>query len=150
VATPPGSTAIKSPNGTADAESDFEQGRQQLLSPPTDGKGASMNANWFDLEEAYQSALAFFPADVSDEQKELIRADLKLQLDFPGEYVVFEDRWERAKGSTRLHRTVLRHHPDVGELQEFLLNHTNRGGVTLRFAAGPDSPQEDFLDPDGN
>lgn len=61
------------------------------------------------FEDAYRHLLATFPTELAVEERERIREDLRLHYDYRGEYVVFQDVWERDGTERRLKREVLAH-----------------------------------------
>jgi hypothetical protein len=98
-----------------------------------------MNQNVFDVQAAYQEALAFYPADPSPEQQASVRADLDLCLRFPGEYVIFVDRWEKGPGGqVELRREVLAHGAELQGVGPDALSLAAGGQAVLRYLPGPE------------
>src|SRR5947209_19729888 len=76
-----------------------------------------MSVNEAEFEAAFQDALTHFP-DPSEEQKQSVHEDLLLSFRYPGEFVVYVDRWAGPKGTAPLRREVIHHHPDLAEVQQ--------------------------------
>jgi hypothetical protein len=59
------------------------------------------------LAKACSEALSRFPGRPSEQQKELVREDVRLQLEHPGRYVAFIDSWKVVGDTRRLVREVI-------------------------------------------
>jgi hypothetical protein len=73
------------------------------------------------LEEWYRSFLAQMGA-ISPEFRQRIYEDLRLQIEYPGEFVAYRDEWlEKGPGeSPKLVRHVLAHCPDIGDILDIV------------------------------
>ena len=73
------------------------------------------------LEEWHRSFLAQTGA-ISPEFRQRIYEDLRLQIEYPGEFVAYWDEWlEKGPGeSPKLVRHLLAHGPDFGEVYDVL------------------------------
>jgi hypothetical protein len=99
------------------------------------------------LDESYQRALAnSFPRDASDEARQALYADLKLQYDYPYEFVLFYDTWSEGDHG-QLTRTILAHGNDPAPLQEAYRQFPERAKLLLDYVEGPDDePHLGFMD----
>ncbi len=97
-----------------------------------------------DIETAYTQALACYPEELSSEERQRLRADLQLQIDYPGEYVAHIDLWEGEAPHRRLARRVLAHSPSLDDVQPALVEHVEAGAVVC-YADDPDDETVDIL-----
>jgi hypothetical protein len=97
------------------------------------------------LDQAFEKILANLPADAPAETRQLVRADLQLQFDFPGCYVAYADSWETIAGEGRLTRKVIAHSPSVAEVQEACAGCTDPAAVVLDYVGDPAAAPEPLL-----
>lgn len=77
--------------------------------------------------------------DLSPQAQELLRNDLRLQFDFPGEYVAYRDQWKKHRKKPTLVRQVLAHGSSPLHLQNVLstLPPQERAQIMLRYMSDP-------------
>jgi hypothetical protein len=119
--------AVPAVNGAPVGPPKPELAREERPMPTTPRPG---------FEEAYRQLLASFPAPLTVEEKERIREDLRLQYNYPGEYVVCLDTWEGDGPDRRLVRQVVDHKPCLDDLDSTLTEHRDQD-VSLRYADAP-------------
>jgi hypothetical protein len=97
------------------------------------------------LDAAVLDALRYCPADISDEQRLLVRADLRLQFDYPGQYVAFLDEWSGAGSARTLSRLVIHAGPNYQDVWEATRTHPRAEEIIYEYADDPDGPLEPIL-----
>lgn len=77
--------------------------------------------------------------DLPPEARERLREDLRLQFDYPGEYVAYLDSWKTQRQTRRLLRRVIAHSLSLKDLYEALaaLSPKERANVVLHYAVDP-------------
>ncbi|HKI33570.1 MAG TPA: hypothetical protein VKA46_17075 [Gemmataceae bacterium] len=97
-----------------------------------------------DIEVVYAQALACYPEELPVEDRQRLRADLQLQIDYPGEYVAYIDLWEGDASRRRLARRVVAHGPSLDDIQPALIEHRENGAAVC-YADDPDDDSVDRL-----
>jgi hypothetical protein len=99
-----------------------------------------------DLDAAVRDALRYFPADFSEEQRLLLREELRLQFDHPGRYVAYVDEWAERDGAPSLTRHVLGTGDTYEEAWEATRSHAQADRVVCEYADDPNAPLAPVLD----
>ena len=75
-------------------------------------------------------------ADVSSAVKDRVTEDLRLRFEYPGQYVAYLDRYETVNKLRRLHRRLIAHSADLGQVQSAILSHPKRErpDIALEYA----------------
>jgi hypothetical protein len=74
--------------------------------------------------------------DASSAAKDRIIEDLRLRFEYPGEYIAYLDRYETVNKLRRLHRRLIAHSADLGEVQGAIRAHPKheRPKIALEYA----------------
>lgn len=97
-------------------------------------------------EAAVRKALRYYPPDISPEQLQILKADLRLQFDHPGCYVAYLDVWMDGDDGPILDRQVLavdRSYPVVWEQTK---DHPQVGRIAYDYCDDPDGALEPILE----
>jgi hypothetical protein len=98
-----------------------------------------------ELDAAVQDALRYCSPDISEDQRVLLREDLRLQFDYPGHYVAFLDDWVGANGARTLTRRVIHAGPNYPEVWEATKNHPRAEEIFCVYADDPFGDSEPLL-----
>ena len=93
-----------------------------------------------DFDTAVQDALRYCPENFSEDQRILLREDLRLQFDYPGQYVAYLDDWVGTNGARTLTRRVIQAGPRYPDVWEATRNHPRADEIVYLYA---DDPAED-------
>ena len=94
-----------------------------------------MSLTSVEFDQLCQEALEH-AGDVSSAVKDRLIEDLRLRFEYPGQYVAYLDRYETVNKLRRLHRRLIAHSEDLGQVQAAILSHPKRErpNVALEFS----------------
>ncbi len=106
---------------------------------PADEPLNGMNPAW-SIDEKVEWALQF-AGELTPTAREQLRADTRLQFEFPDEYVAYRDTWTRRGKKRALARKVIAHSKSLVAVHKVTrgLSPRDRKGLVVRHCPDPES-----------
>jgi hypothetical protein len=109
---------------------------------PSKKKPAKNGPTTMSLEEATEILMRGIPEKLRNSVKDRVRADAKLQFDYPDEFVAYLDTYTGRGRNRRFSRQILAHsHSEIEVMEEYLrLPEEIRNQAEVHYIRDPEGP----------